>query len=220
MHITHLLTTTTALLLQLLLPATTAKSCTNSQDAVLLSNVRTLTLYAEKRTSHRRVPSIPQLTCVGGNAKGLYDVDLMRCRNSGAEYDAEDIQWTCQASLPPEFKLGSTEVVCEGFDGPEDPYILKGSCGVEYRLILTELGEAKYRKDFFGRRRAVQRDEGDRDARVGKGGAGGGGGGLLQMLWGLVFWGVFIGVSSSLPPFQNVGCVHQPSVLPASPTSV
>ncbi len=68
----------------------------------------------------------------------------MRCTNSGSEYDAEDIQWTCQASLPPEFKLGSTEVLCEGYDNPDDPYILKGSCGVEYRLILTDEGERRY----------------------------------------------------------------------------
>lgn len=33
---------------------------------------------------------------------------------------------------------------CEGYDSPDDPYILKGSCGVEYRLILTSLGETKY----------------------------------------------------------------------------
>lgn len=70
----------------------------------------------------------------------------MRCTNSGSGYDVNDVEWTCKAQLPPEFKLGSTEVVCEGYDSPDDPYILKGSCGVEYRLILTEAGEEKYGK--------------------------------------------------------------------------
>lgn len=70
----------------------------------------------------------------------------MRCKNSGSDYDDDSIQWTCTASLPDEFKLGSTDVICEGYDYPEDPYILKGSCGVEYRLVLTEKGEAKYGK--------------------------------------------------------------------------
>lgn len=63
------------------------------------------------------------------------------------------MQWTCTATLPSEFKLGSTEIVCEGFSSSEDPYVLKGSCGVEYRLMLTELGEGKYRgngKDMWG----------------------------------------------------------------------
>jgi hypothetical protein len=68
----------------------------------------------------------------------------MRCTNSGSSYDEDNIDWTCKASLPPEFKLGSTDVICEGYSSPDDPYILKGSCGVEYRLILTELGEEKY----------------------------------------------------------------------------
>jgi len=40
--------------------------------------------------------------------------------------------------------LGATDVICEGYDSPEDPYILKGSCGVEYRLVLTDAGERKY----------------------------------------------------------------------------
>ena len=64
------------------------------------------------------------------------------------------MQWTCTASLPSEFKLGSTDVLCEGFSSSEDPYVLKGSCGVEYRLMLTKLGEEKYGgkgKDMWGK---------------------------------------------------------------------
>lgn len=68
----------------------------------------------------------------------------MRCRNQGSDYDEENVQWTCTASLPPEFKLGSTDVICEGFASTNDPYVLKGSCGVEYRLILTEAGDDRY----------------------------------------------------------------------------
>jgi hypothetical protein len=77
---------------------------------------------------------------------------VIRCKNSGSDYNEEDIQWTCTASLPEEFKLGSTDVICEGYDFPDDPYILKGSCGVEYRLVLTEKGEQKYgkKKGWFG----------------------------------------------------------------------
>jgi hypothetical protein len=70
----------------------------------------------------------------------------MRCTNSGSGYDNDDVEWTCKASLPPEFKLGSTDVICEGYKSPDDPYILKGSCGVEYRLVLTEQGEEKFGK--------------------------------------------------------------------------
>lgn len=91
-----------------------------------------------------------KLNCVGGSARGLYEVDVMRCKNAGFDYDENNIQWTCTASLPEEFKLGSTDVICEGYDSPDDPYILKGSCGVEYRLVLTDKGHEKYGKGRGG----------------------------------------------------------------------
>lgn len=156
-----------------------AKKYTKTRDAILLSSVKSLTLDSSKLTTGNRSPPVPQLTCSGGNAQDLYTVDTMRCKNTGSSYTSEDIQWTCQANLPPEFKLGSTEVVCEGFDSPEDEWVLKGSCGVEYRLVLTALGEEKYgRADWTG----------TMGGRNGKS--------LVDMLWKVVFWGVFVGMSS------------------------
>ncbi|USP75845.1 uncharacterized protein yc1106_03119 [Curvularia clavata] len=119
-------------------------------DKVKLSNIQSLTLRKGKLTSARRVDPIPQLKCIGGSARGLYEPEIMRCKNSGSDYDEDSIQWTCTASLPEEFKLGSTDVICEGYDYPEDPYILKGSCGVEYRLVLTDKGREKYGKGRGG----------------------------------------------------------------------
>ena len=97
-------------------------------------------------TTHRRVPAIPQLKCTASPQRvcDLFTIDTMRCTNQGSGYDDEDIQWSCTASLPPEFKLGSTEVICEGYSSSDDPYVLKGSCAVEYRLLLTDYGEEKY----------------------------------------------------------------------------
>ncbi|POS84816.1 hypothetical protein EPUL_003369 [Erysiphe pulchra] len=113
------------------------------KDAVLLSQVRTLTLRADTKTSHRRVSAIPQLTCEGPGC-AFYKVDLMRCKNQGSAYSPEDVEWSCTATIPREFKLGSTDVICEGYSNPNDKYILKGSCGVKYRLLLTETGEKKF----------------------------------------------------------------------------
>ncbi|MCJ1275641.1 hypothetical protein MMC21_003444 [Puttea exsequens] len=118
------------------------------REKVLLSNVKSLTLRKELKTTHNRVSAVPQLKCIGGTAQGLYDIDVLRCKNAGSSYGDEDVQWTCTASLPSEFKLGSTDVICEGFSSSDDLYVLKGSCGVKYRLMLTEVGEEKYgRKD-------------------------------------------------------------------------
>ena len=56
-----------------------------------------------------------------------YRVEAMQCKNMGGSYgDAEDAQWSCTAEIPEEFKLGRTEVICEGYASPDDPYILKG----------------------------------------------------------------------------------------------
>ncbi|KAH0547857.1 hypothetical protein GP486_008402, partial [Trichoglossum hirsutum] len=79
---------------------------------------------------------VPITTMKSGSPCSLAD--------ASADLVSQSIQWTCTASLPPEFKLGSTDVICEGYKSREDPYILKGSCGVEYRLILTDKGEEKY----------------------------------------------------------------------------
>lgn len=106
----------------------------------------------------------------------------MRCKNSGSDYDDESIQWTCTASLPDEFKLGSTNVICEGYDSPDDPYILKGSCGVEYKLVLTEKGQERYGKGRGGW-------WGDDDD-----GYHGGHGSGNKVVSGL-FWMIFIGVA-------------------------
>ncbi|EZF26018.1 hypothetical protein H112_01823 [Trichophyton rubrum D6] len=117
-----------------------------SKNAVLLSDVQTLTFHANRKTTHRRVSAIPQLNCVGPSKEicSLYKPDVIRCSNEGYDYDENDVQWTCTAQLPPEFKLGGTEVVCEGYRNSNDPWILKGSCGVEYRLLLTSMGEKRY----------------------------------------------------------------------------
>ncbi|KAF2639049.1 DUF1183-domain-containing protein [Massarina eburnea CBS 473.64] len=163
----------------LITPATALRS----DNKVKLSQVQSLTLRKGLQSSHRRVSSIPQLNCIGGSAASLYEIDIMRCQNAGSDYGPEDIQWTCSASLPPEFKLGSTDVICEGYDYPDDPYILKGSCGVEYRLVLTDRGHEKYGKKkggWFG-----DDDEGDagREKTMG------------DNLVTAVFWLIFIGVA-------------------------
>lgn len=131
----------------------TSASARKSPQSLLLSDVKALTLRKDLKTSHNRLPPVPQLKCIGGTARGLYEIDVLRCRNAGSSYGDEDVQWTCTATLPSEFKLGSTDVICEGFSSSEDPYVLRRSCGVEYRLMLTELGEEKYGrngKDMWG----------------------------------------------------------------------
>lgn len=74
---------------------------------------------------------------------------MIQCKNVGSEYDSEDIQWSCSAAMPSFFKLGRTDVVCEGYSGSDDKYVLKGSCFVEYTLHLTKKGQRHYKKQTY-----------------------------------------------------------------------
>lgn len=173
-------------------PALCARSSQNppGKDAILLSNVQALTLRGNRLTTSRRVSPIPQLTCVGPSKTicEMFEIDTMRCTNEGYDYDAEDVQWTCAASLPPEFKLGATDVVCEGYRSSDDKWVLKGSCGVEYRLLLTEQGEKR-----FGDLRNADKISGSR--RGNKKASSRGFQGILNWLGELIFFGFFIAVS-------------------------
>src|SRR5204863_66139 len=43
----------------------------------------------------------------------------------------KDYVWECTGyGLTAGYKLSHSDVSCEGYDYPDDPYILKGSCGV------------------------------------------------------------------------------------------
>lgn len=43
------------------------------------------------------------------------------------------VQWECKCDMDNAYRLGNIEVACEGYDHPDDPFILKGSCGVRKR---------------------------------------------------------------------------------------
>ena len=40
------------------------------------------------------------------------------------------LQWECKADMDSQYRFGEIAVNCEGYDYPDDPYVLKGSCGV------------------------------------------------------------------------------------------
>lgn len=108
-------------------------------NKVLLKSVNALTLRSGLYTTGRRSSPIPQLNCVGGTAGcSAYVPSVIQCENKGS--DGVDIQWECKADLDNSYRFGVTNVACEGYDYPDDPYILVGSCGVEYTLDLTKDG--------------------------------------------------------------------------------
>lgn len=85
---------------------------------------------------------MPQLQCTGGSAGCAASTpEVVQCYNKG--WDGYDVQWECKAHLDISYHFGKIEVSCEGYDYPDDPFILKGSCGLEYTLELTKEGQQK-----------------------------------------------------------------------------
>lgn len=71
--------------------------------------------------------AMKQLNCVKGACALDYQPDTVQCLNMGT--DGVDVQWKCEADLDSRVKFGHIDVSCEGYSSPNDPYVLKGSCG-------------------------------------------------------------------------------------------
>ncbi|CAL1715807.1 unnamed protein product [Somion occarium] len=99
---------------------------------IALARIPSLTFYKDAETTSRRGKPIPQLTCIGKPCRS-YTPDVVRCVNIGGA--GTDVDWKCEADLPEALRFGRVEVSCEGWSGPGDPYVLKGSCGLQYRLV-------------------------------------------------------------------------------------
>ncbi|KAM9193420.1 store-operated calcium entry-associated regulatory factor isoform 4-T4 [Mergus octosetaceus] len=139
----------TALLLLLLSAATGSARGWAQPDRVLLREVQALTLHRGQYTTSRRTAAVPQLQCTGGSAGCSRVPEVVQCYNKG--WDGYDVQWQCKADLENTYRFGQIEVSCEGYDYPDDPYILRGSCSLLFRLELTEEGERKVKNsDSFG----------------------------------------------------------------------
>ncbi|NXY90405.1 SARAF factor, partial [Alcedo cyanopectus] len=108
---------------------------------VLLREVSALTLRRGRYTTSRRTAAVPQLQCTGGAAGCSRVPEVVQCYNKG--WDGYDVQWQCKAELGNAYRFGQIEVSCEGYDYPDDPYILRGSCSLLFRLELTEEGESR-----------------------------------------------------------------------------
>ncbi|TNY20102.1 hypothetical protein DMC30DRAFT_352855, partial [Rhodotorula diobovata] len=98
-----------------------------------VSSLSALTLHKNKRTASRRTSPIPQLTCRGSPCR-TYQPDVVQCVAVGTD-GAGGLEWKCEADLPRGVRFGEVQVGCEGWDGPDDAYVLRGSCGLEYELV-------------------------------------------------------------------------------------
>jgi hypothetical protein len=111
---------------------------------VPMDQIDVLTFSQGRHTNGRRVSPVLQLSCVGGDARGeaARQVHAVQCRKTGSSHGASGRvpQWKCEADLPVEYRLGETTVSCEGYEHSADPFVLEGSCGLEFTLHRTGRG--------------------------------------------------------------------------------
>lgn len=78
------------------------------------------------KTSGRRSSPRPQIVKLSGPA-GII-LSRAECTYVNPR------RWSCKADLDNAYRLGKADVECEGWDSPSDPYILAGSCQLQYRI--------------------------------------------------------------------------------------
>jgi len=100
-------------------------------EKVPIKEVTSLLLHRGKMTTGRRSAPVPQINCL---SNCNHSPDTIYCRNVG--FDGEDVVWECKSD-PDGSAFRDLNVQCEGYDYPDDPYILKGSCGIEFSMTTT-----------------------------------------------------------------------------------
>jgi len=98
-------------------------------------NTIVLTNNGQSAASRRSKYSIAQVSCVGGDAcaDASKAVTTVKCLKDG--FDGMDITWDCTfQNVPQEYTVRYATVSCEGYESPNDVYILRDSCAVEYHL--------------------------------------------------------------------------------------
>src|SRR5258708_9330610 len=114
-----------------------------THQRVLLRDVESLVFKKNAFSSGIRTDSFPQLTCVGAGCDD-YDIHAVLCTNVG--FSGSDVNWKCETqetSAPtlsfPLIRFKNLIVSCEGYDFPNDPYVLQGSCVLEYSIQSSKV---------------------------------------------------------------------------------
>ena len=118
-------------------------------DKVKMRDVETLLFRKEMMTTGRRSKPVSQMICEGHPCKKNAP-DSISCKNIG--WDGKDPIWDCTTSEMKDTKLRKIEVQCEGYEYPDDPNILVGSCAVIFQLnykdeVINSLDWSRTRPD-------------------------------------------------------------------------
>lgn len=104
---------------------------------LLLEKGTTITLRNGQMTVGRRTNLVPQLKCVGESSSCSGNLpQVVQCQIVG--FGKRAAKWRCQYNADRRFVARKVLVTCEGYDYPDDPYILEGSCKLEYIIEYSQ----------------------------------------------------------------------------------
>lgn len=110
----------------------------------------TITFKSDSWTTfNRKWPPLRQMSCTGDFCDEV-EVKEIKCTNKLYNISGQ-VQplWDCKSRdlRYTNYTLGPRpRINCEGFDSDKDPYILRGSCAIEYRLVKSD---AKFAAKVF-----------------------------------------------------------------------
>lgn len=106
---------------------------TCSSPSQLYTTLTSIVLTAGQQTTGVR-STVPQLQCTSGPCSASPATAL--CQVQGYDSSAQHWPvWKCTMTLPQGVTLGAFSVSCEGYEGPGDVCITRGSCGLSYALV-------------------------------------------------------------------------------------
>lgn len=102
---------------------------------VKLSDIKTLSFIDARMTVAKRddLRPEPELQCTSGKLCSAYKDDLPS--SAFCTQDTESHTWDCKFETG-DIKIADSDVVCEGFDGPDDDHVVAGSCMLLYSVEL------------------------------------------------------------------------------------
>lgn len=110
-----------------------------STNRILKADIKSLVLRSNAWTTSRRSAPLQQLTCKSGCHLGVPNTVL--CENKGSD-GTDHFNWKCETQdLVKGVRFGLVEINCEGYDNIMDPFVLIGSCAMEYSLIGTPMNQ-------------------------------------------------------------------------------
>ncbi|EFC39199.1 predicted protein [Naegleria gruberi] len=109
-------------------------------DAIHLTQIKSITLYKNAWTTARRSHPVPQLKCI--SKPDNYEPDQVECSYEGNG-------WRCNAKLRSNYKFGKMNVNCEGYRYSGDDLVLKGSCGLEYTLEYNQKPQSNQQQQHY-----------------------------------------------------------------------